>query len=99
MLVTGDLAWFHIPVRYLYGQALAAGDSILWKPAMFRGFYLHGEGQLGAMHPLHLVLYRALPLPPALSLEIIAVFAFALGGMYRFCADSVPGRPLRRSAD
>ena len=84
MFVVGDLAWFHIPVRYLYGRALAGGDSLLWTPAMFRGFYLHGEGQLGAMHPLHLLLYGALPLAPALGIEIAVIFALAFAGMRLF---------------
>jgi hypothetical protein len=84
MFVMMDLAWFHIPVRYLYSQALAYGDSILWTPALFRGFYVHGEGQLGVMHPLHLVLYRWLPLSVAVGVELVAIYGVCFAGM-RLC--------------
>jgi len=86
-LVTGrvfaynDLAWFHLPTRYLYHQALRAGDSLLWTPSIFSGLYLHGEGQLGEFHPLHLLLYGTLPLQAAFNLELIANYPAAFGGM------------------
>src|SRR5689334_12099840 len=77
-LVTGrvftkdDLAAWHLPFRFLYAQALRAGDSFLWTPAARSGLYIHGEGEAGLSHPLHLLLYRVLPLGPAFNLEIIA---------------------------
>lgn len=87
-LVTGrifpgtDLGNFHIPLRYLYQEALRAGDSLLWTPAMFAGFYIHGEGQIGLYHPLHLLLYRALPLQAAVNLELLATYIASFAGMY-----------------
>jgi hypothetical protein len=60
--VWGDLSAFHLPMRHLYQQALRSGDSILWSPAIFSGFYVFGEGQAGMAHPLHWLLYRLLPL-------------------------------------
>jgi len=48
IFVFNDLTWFHLPTRYLYQQALSAGDTVLWTPSIFAGFYLHGEGQV---HP------------------------------------------------
>jgi hypothetical protein len=77
-----DLGTFHIPLRYLYQQALAAGDSLLWTPAILSGFYVHGEGQIGLFHPFHLVLYRLLPLTLAINLELLSIHAFGFGGMY-----------------
>jgi hypothetical protein len=82
VLTLDDLAFFHVPVRLLYARALAAGDAFVWTSALGSGFYLHGEGQVGMLHPLHLLLYRALPFVAAFNLEIIWSYAFALPGMF-----------------
>jgi hypothetical protein len=80
--VLDDLAWFHLPVRHLYQQALVHGDTFLWTPALSSGFFLHGEGQAGMYHPLHLLLYRWLPLGVALNLEMLSSYAIGLAGMW-----------------
>ena len=82
--VSGDLMWFHLPLRYLYRQALHAGDSVLWTPSIFSGLYLHGEGQAGLFHPFHQLLYRLLPLETAFSLELIASYPVAFAGTFWF---------------
>src|SRR5262245_62543861 len=67
-LVTGrvftldDLGAYHVPMRSIYWAALHGSGSILWTPAVFAGYYLFGEGQIGMAHPWHLLLYRFLPL-------------------------------------
>jgi len=75
-----DLGALHLPFRYLYREALRAGDSFLWTPAYRSGFYLHGEGEAGMAHPLHLVLYRLLPLGIAFNLEMISTYIAMLAG-------------------
>jgi hypothetical protein len=80
----GDLGQLHLPTRYFYAQCLAHGDSFLWMPNLFCGFYLHGEGQAGMAHPLHLALYGFLPLLVAFNLELLASYLFMLPGMYLF---------------
>ncbi len=75
-----DLAAMHLPFRYLYREALHGGDSFLWTPALRSGLYLHGEGEAGFAHPLHLLLYRWLPLGPAFNLEIISSYIAMLAG-------------------
>ena len=77
-----DIGTFHVPMRYLYQQALHAGDSLLWTPSVVSGFYMHGEGQLGAFHPLHQLLYRVLPLDIAINVQILASYVSGFGGMY-----------------
>jgi hypothetical protein len=77
-----DVIGFHVPVRTLYQQMLAHGDPPMWTSALFAGFDLHGEGQIGAYHPLHQILYRALPLDVALNLEILFTYVSALAGTY-----------------
>ena len=84
ILVLDDLVSFHLPMRYLYQHALTAGHSVLWTSQLFSGFYLHAEGQVGAFHPLHLLLYRTLPLAFALNMEVVLSYAFAFAGMWRF---------------
>jgi hypothetical protein len=78
----GDFVWLHLPLRRLYSEALTAGDSVLWSPALFSGAYIFAEGQTGMAHPFHRVLYRLLPLPIAFNLELVSTYPFAGGGMY-----------------
>jgi hypothetical protein len=78
----GDMADWHLPTRFLYQRALQAGESFLWTSDLGNGLYLHGEGQAGMAHPLHLVLYRFLPLGVALNLEMLSSYAIALAGMW-----------------
>ena len=77
-----DLAAVHLPFRYLYQESLRNGEFLLWTPAYHAGFFLHGAGEAGMAHPLHLALYAWLPLGVAFNLEIIASYLFLLGGMY-----------------
>jgi len=77
-----DLGFFHLPMRAIYRDGLHAGYLPLWTPALFGGFYAHGEGQTGMLHPLHLLLYRLLPLGVAFNLEFLASYVAAFGGMY-----------------
>lgn len=76
-----DVLGYHVPLRHVYQQMLAGGDAPVWTPAIFAGFDLQGEGQLGAFHPLHQLLYRALPLDVAINLEILLTYVAALAGM------------------
>jgi hypothetical protein len=84
VFIFDDLGNFHIPLRYLYANALRAGHLLIWTPAVFGGLYLHGEGQLGMLHPGHVLLYRFLPLTIAFNLEFLATYVFAFSGMYWF---------------
>ncbi len=84
VFVFNDLSAFHLPMRYLYQQALHAGDTVLWTPSIFAGLYLQGEGQIGLFHPFHQLLYRFLPLGTAFNLELIANYPAAFAGMFWF---------------
>src|SRR5947209_5035334 len=77
-----DLGAFHLPLRAFYADCLARGEPFDWSPQLFCGFYLTGEGQIGGYHPLHLLLYRFLPLPVAFDLECLLSYPFMLIGMY-----------------
>jgi hypothetical protein len=77
-----DLGWLQLPIRYLYWQALNSGDSFLWTPQLSNGYYLHGEGQAGMYHPLHLLLYRTFSLERAFNLEYILSYVWMFPGMF-----------------
>ena len=90
---TGDLLHFHYPLRDFYSQALSNGLRFDWMPSLFSGFYVVGEGQLGAYHPLHWLLYRLLPLDVAFDIEIVAAYPFMFAGMWLFLRQRVLSAP------
>ena len=82
--VADDLGAFHLPIRTFYAQQLASGQQFEWMPGLFGGFYIAAEGQLGAYHPFHWILYRTLPLAAAFSLELLASYPFLFCGTWLF---------------
>jgi hypothetical protein len=76
-LVTGrvftrdDMAALHLPFRYLYREALRAGDRFVDAGAPLGLLSARGR-RSGMAHPLHLLLYRLLPLGVAFNLEIVS---------------------------
>src|SRR4051794_1221028 len=60
LLLGDDLGRSHLPTRSFFARCLSDGDSPLWHPGLYCGFYLHGEGQAGMDHPLHRLIYAAL---------------------------------------
>jgi hypothetical protein len=79
-----DLGNFHLPIRLFYSRCLADGDSFTWYPNVFCGYYLHGEGQAGMCHPLHLALYGGLPIETAFNFELLLCYPFLLAGTFLF---------------
>jgi hypothetical protein len=84
--VADDLGEFHLPLKDFYARQLLAGEPFDWMPTLFGGFYVTGEGQIGAYHPLHWLLYRCLPLGAAFDLEILLSYPLMFAGMYFFLA-------------
>ncbi len=82
--VADDLGEFHLPLRNFYAQQLERGEPFDWMPSLYGGFYVAAEGQLGAYHPLHLLLYRWLPLGAAFDLELLVSYPFMFAGMFLF---------------
>ncbi len=80
--VADDLGEFHLPLRNFYAEQLAGGEPFDWMPSLYGGFYVTAEGQLGAYHPLHLLLYRCLPLGAAFDLELLLSYPFMFAGTY-----------------
>jgi hypothetical protein len=86
-----------VPWRYLYSQALKAGDNVLWSPDFYCGYYIHGAGEIGICHPLHWLLYRTLPFEVAFNLEFALNYALLFAGMFVLLRRWV-GRTLSGSA-
>lgn len=81
---TGDLLHWNYPIRDFYSGAIASGHRPWWMPSLFGGFDVAGEGQLGAFHPLHWLLYRLVPLDRAFAIELVAPYLFLLAGTWLF---------------
>jgi len=79
-----DLGLFHLPLRHFYAHCLKTGEDFSWFPGIYCGFPLHGEGQIGMYHPLHLALYSALPFGAAFNLEVLASYLALLAGVFVF---------------
>jgi hypothetical protein len=90
---TGDLLHFHYPLRDFYARALADGQRIDWLPGLFSGFYVVGEGQLGGYHPLHWLLYRALPLDRAFAVELVVAYPCLFAGTWLWLRRRVGAGP------
>jgi hypothetical protein len=84
MYAYSDLGRYHIPLRWFYKQCLSQGLDFSWMPSILCGYYVHGEGQVGMYHPLHLLLYRLLPMEYAFSLEIFLSYPLMLAGLFLF---------------
>lgn len=79
-----DLGDFHLPLRVFYSEQLAQGESFLWTPQLFCGFYAAGEGQVGMFHPWHLLLYSVLPVSLAFAFEVVGSYPFMFAGTFFF---------------
>jgi hypothetical protein len=79
-----DLLTFHLPLRAFFARCLALGDDPRWFPGYFHGFDLHGEGQIGLLHPLHVALYGLLPVAVALPIEFVLNYALLFAGSVVF---------------
>ncbi|MBN1570799.1 MAG: YfhO family protein [Acidobacteria bacterium] len=78
--VADDLGEFHLPIRSFYAKQLAAREPFEWMPQLYAGFYIGAEGQLGAYHPFHWILYRSMPLDIAFNLELLTSYPFLFWG-------------------
>lgn len=97
VFIHSDLGDFHLPLKRLYAAALNSGHIPLWYPEIYNGYYLHGEGQLGMLHPFHLLIYKFLPFQAAFNLDVLAAFPVAYLGMRFFCANVDALSPLKNT--
>jgi hypothetical protein len=79
-----DIVRFSYPAGVELARALNEGHLPLWTTRLQSGFPLFAEGQVGALYPLYLVLFRFLPAHLAVSYGILLHLAWAGAGMYTF---------------
>ncbi len=84
LYVEDDLAALYLPIRDFYAKCLTKGYNFLWMPHLANGFYIHGEGHGGFLHPLHFAFYRFFPLDRAFMLELLISYPVMWLGTYCF---------------
>jgi hypothetical protein len=84
MFFFGDIARFFYPMRVLYADALTAGRLPLWQPEILTGIPLLAEMQSGALYPLHIFLFRVLPIDLALNYDILLHLMWLGAGTFLF---------------
>ncbi len=87
----GQSVWFTTDVVRLFhpfgvelARALNQGRLPLWTPGLLAGFPLLAEGQVGALYPINLILYKLLPPHCAISYGILFHLAWAGIGMFAY---------------
>jgi hypothetical protein len=85
VFIDRDIFQFFYPIRLELARRLAEGSIPLWNSGMDAGFPLFAEGQIAALYPPNIFLFRLLPIGFALSYSILLHFSWASLGMYTFC--------------
>src|SRR5512143_1952435 len=67
----GDINWLFLPIGTELARALGQWRLPLWSPGLQAGFPLLAEGQVAALYPLNIILYRLLPAYTATSYHIL----------------------------
>lgn len=80
--IADDLSAFHLPIRDFYRNCLRQGVPFDWMDSLYGGCYFTGEGQAGAYHPWHGLLYRILSLEGAFAAELLVNYPLLLAGCF-----------------
>jgi len=80
----GDVFRLYYPQRAVLASALRSGRLPLWSPDVLAGYPIFAEGEMGALYPPNLLLYRFLPIDLALNYSVILHFALAGLAVYAF---------------
>ncbi len=89
LLITPDFgksdSWhFSIPTKYLLWQNLKQNTLPLWSDKLGGGFPVFAEGQVGALYPLNLVLFKFFDFAVAYNLALSSAVAIFSLGTYFF---------------
>ena len=82
VLPAGDVAGFHIRSGTCTSRHSSRAAPSSGRRPLGNGLDVHGEGQAGMTHPVHLALYRFLSLSTAVNLEMLGSYGFAFAGMW-----------------
>jgi hypothetical protein len=81
---TNDLLYLYFPVRYLYAEALKAGEILQWATNISSGFPVFAEGQSGFLYPFNLITSYLLSPFQALNWFLLFHAILAGTGVYFF---------------
>ncbi|MBL7128087.1 MAG: hypothetical protein ISS16_03795 [Ignavibacteria bacterium] len=76
---TNDLLYLYFPVRFLYSEALKAGELLQWTPYIFSGYPVFAEGQSGFLYPFNFI--TCYLLNPIQAMNWFIIFHAMLAGM------------------
>ncbi|MDO8657207.1 MAG: YfhO family protein [Candidatus Levybacteria bacterium] len=88
-LIYSDLMPFNYPLKDLYRDFLMSGKLPFWTNLMGSGYPIFAEGQMGALYPFHLILFRLFPTLAAFNLNIFLHFLIAAFSTFAFCRISL----------
>ena len=81
-LIYTDLWLFNYPIKDWYRGMLMLGQLPFWTSLIGNGYPMLAEGQMGALYPWHLLLFRLFPTLLAFNLNIM--LHFLLAGLFTF---------------
>ncbi|MFH0863548.1 MAG: YfhO family protein [Candidatus Gottesmanbacteria bacterium] len=84
-----DVWTFNYPLKDWYRQQLLAGKMPFWTSLAGNGFPVFAEGQVGALYPLHLILFRLFPTTLAYNLDLFINSFVAFYLTYLFARISI----------
>lgn len=79
-----DIWHFNFSLKYLLGTALHQGYLPLWSKDLGTGFPLLGEGQVGMLNFINLILFRLFDPVTAFNLGFATIFLTTASGSYFF---------------
>ncbi len=88
-MIYSDFWQFNFPLKEFYHQEIALGKIGLWTSYLGNGYPVFAEGQVGALYPLHILLFSLFPTAFAFNLDIFIHFFIAFIFTYAFARVSV----------
>lgn len=88
-LIYTDLWLFNYPLKVFYKEMLIRGELPFWTSLIGNGYPVFAEGQVGALYPFHLLLFRILPAISALNINILLHYVLGAVFTYMFSRDTV----------
>ena len=88
-MLYSDLMSLNYPLKDWYRELLINNQLPFWTSLVGNGYPVFAEGQIGALYPPHLLLFRFLPTLLAFNLNLFLHFLLAALGTFVFCRISL----------
>src|SRR3989337_2663839 len=88
-VIYSDLWLFNYPLKDWYRELLVLGKLPFWTSLVGNGYPVFAEGQIGALYPFHLLLFRILPTFLAFNINLILHFFLTAVFTYLFARVSL----------